>query len=96
MSCGQYAIVEKTGPDWTILSRGEGSHFLVLGNQVTKDIASRCIRKHWKADGGTFRDAVKVILTAIQEAAKRTASVSGTYTLVQTRRRVPVPGIFNG
>ncbi|MCU0632480.1 MAG: DUF2121 domain-containing protein [Methanolinea sp.] len=90
VSCGQYAIVEKTGPAWTILSRGEGSHFLVLGNETTRNIAYRCIREHWKTGGGTLEDAVKILLLAMQEAARTTASVSREYTLVQTRTKVNV------
>lgn len=92
VSCGQYAIAEKTGPAWNLLSRGDGSHFLVLGNEAVKDIADRCIRDQWKAGKGTLEDAVKIILLAMQESAARTASVSRTYTLVQTRKRVPVTG----
>jgi len=92
VSCGQYAIAEKTGPEWALLSSGSGSHFLVLGNDAIKEIAHRCIREHWSAGRGTLADAVKVILMAMQESASGTPSVSGTYTLVQTRRKVPVTG----
>lgn len=92
VSCGQYAIVEKTGPEWTVLSRGEGSHFLVLGNDATKAIAYTCIQKHWKPCGGSREDAVKVLILSMQEAAKRTASVSRAFSIIQTQTRADVPG----
>ncbi|HOT02647.1 MAG TPA: DUF2121 domain-containing protein [Methanolinea sp.] len=92
VSCGKYAIIEKTGPEWTVLSRGEGSHFLVLGNEATKAIAYTCIRKLWNPRGGTREDAVKVLILSMQEAAKRTASVSSAFSIIQTQTRADVPG----
>ncbi len=92
VSCGHYTIGEKISDQWTIRSRGEGSNFIVLGNQATQDIANRCIRDHWKKQGGSLQDAVRVIILSIEESARRTATVSTTYTLVQTRRSIPVPG----
>lgn len=94
VSCGNYIIGETTGSGWIVRSRGQGSNFLVLGNQATKDIAGRAIRDYWKKEGGTLPDAVRVILLAMQEAAERTASVSRTCTLLQTRRKVPLTGAF--
>lgn len=92
VSCGQYAIIEKTGPEWTVRSRGEGSHFLVLGNDATKAIAYACIQKHWRPCGGSQEDAVKVLILSMQEAARRTASVSRSFSIMQTQTRAGVPG----
>lgn len=92
VSCGNYAIGEKIFCSWTIRSRGEGSHFLILGNEATKQIAGRCIRDYWKHEGGTLEDAVRVIILSMQEAARTTATVSTSYTILQTRKRVMVPG----
>ena len=91
VSCGRYAIFEKSGESWSLLSRGEGSHFLVLGNEATKGIAHQCIREHWKPGGGTLEDAVKVLILSMQEAARRTASVSRTFSILQTRTKADVP-----
>lgn len=90
VSCGHYTLGEKISAQWTIRSRGEGSNFIVMGNQATRDIANRCIRDHWKKEGGTLQDAVRVIIHSMEEAARTTATVSATYTLVQTRKNIPV------
>lgn len=95
VSCGHYSIGEKISDQWTIRSQGEGSNFIVLGNQATRDIAHRCIRDHWKKQGGSLQDAVRVIILSMQESARTTATVSATYTLVQTRRNIAVPGSHN-
>lgn len=95
VSCGVYAIGEKVSRSWTIHSRGEGSHFLILGNQTTREISGRCIRDYWKPKGGTLEDAVRVIILSMQEAAKTTATVSTSYTIIQTRKRVRIPELNN-
>lgn len=92
VSCGHYAIGEKISAQWAIRSLGEGSNFIVLGNQATQGIANRCIRDHWSKQGGTLQDAIRVLILSMQEAARTTATVSAAYTLVQTRKSVPVVG----
>lgn len=96
VTCGQYAIIEKVGPSWTMLSSGEGSHFLVLGNEATKAIANRCIREQWRAGKGTIEDAIRVCILSMQHASATTASVSRAFNVVQTRAHVRLAGHLPG
>lgn len=52
------------------------------GNDITKRIASQCIRGMWKE--GTIQDALRLIMLTMQIAASVTASVSRTFILVHT------------
>jgi len=54
----------------------------VLGNDITKQIASQCIQRAW--EGGTVPDAMRVVMLTMQIAASVTASVSRTFMLVHT------------
>jgi len=82
-SGGSYAIVD-TG-DGAPVPRGSGGagNFVVLGNEMTKAIAHRCIRERWK--NGSFRDAVEIITRSMERACAETPSVSRRSILVQTR-----------
>ncbi|MDN7024264.1 DUF2121 domain-containing protein [Methanoculleus sp. FWC-SCC1] len=87
-SQGNYAIADFEGDSMTLVSKGTGSTFTVLGNAVAKEIANRCIREAWK--GGGMAEAVRTIVFTMQTAARTTASVSNEYLLVQTPHRKDV------
>jgi hypothetical protein len=55
----------------------------VLGNEMTKAIAHRCIRERWK--NGSLWDAVEIITRSMERACAETPSVSRRSILVQTR-----------
>ena len=65
-----------------ISGSGKASNFVVLGNQITQEVARTCIREHW--NNGTIHDAIRVIMLAMERASDATASVSALYTLIQT------------
>lgn len=81
-SQGSYAIADFDEGGMTLVSKGAGSTFTVLGNAVAKEIANRCIRESWK--GGGLAEAVRTITFTMQTAARTTASVSNEYVLLQT------------
>jgi len=83
VTAGEYALAGITGTDLKLCGKGKASNFVVLGNQVTKQIAHACIQEHWKCGG--MHDAIRIIILAMDRASKATASVSGTYTLIQTQ-----------
>jgi hypothetical protein len=89
VSAGNYAIVDIEGSHFDLKKEG-GSSFVVLGNEVTKDIANQMIREHWTK--GTLEDAMRVIIRTMETAAARTASVSKQYVLLQTKNRVMLSG----
>jgi hypothetical protein len=64
---------------------GKAGNFVVLGNEITQQVARACIREHW--NNGTIHDAIRVIMLAMERASGTTASVSALYTLVQTPAR---------
>ena len=63
--------------------KGKASTFVVLGNQVTKEIAHSCIRENWQ--NGTMHDAIRIIVLSMQRASATSASVSGSFDLIQTQ-----------
>jgi hypothetical protein len=79
---GEYALAEVTGSGIRMSGSGKASNFVVLGNQITQEVARACIREHW--NNGTTHDAIRVIMLAMERASATTASVSALYTLVQT------------
>ncbi|HNJ81916.1 MAG TPA: DUF2121 domain-containing protein [Methanoregulaceae archaeon] len=85
VACGAYAIVDRCGQKTVLKQEGQGSTFVVLGNEVTKRIAHGLIRSEWKC--GTFPDAVRLIIRIMDTAAAGTASVSKAYTILQTRKK---------
>jgi hypothetical protein len=91
-SGGSYAIVD-TG-DGVPVRRGRGGagNFVVLGNEKTKAIAHRCIRKMWR--DGSLRDAVEVITRAMEEASSETPSVSRKFVLVETGEKADLAGLM--
>ncbi|MDI6719308.1 MAG: DUF2121 domain-containing protein [Methanomicrobiales archaeon] len=86
VSTDNYAITEIHGPEIRLVGSGRGSNFVVLGNEIGKKIAHACIQKHWKS--GTLRDAIRILMLAMEAASRQTASVSREYVLVQTTRTV--------
>lgn len=91
-TAGEYALAEITGTDLKLSGKGKASNFVVLGNQVTRQIAHACIREHWKHGG--MHDAIRIIILAMDRASKATASVSGTYTLIQTPVKVSLEAVI--
>ena len=83
-SAGHYAIADIEGSRFVVRGRGDTSTFVVLGNELTRQIAHSAIQRYGKE--GTREDAVAVIVKAMNEAAARTASVSRSYILLQTIR----------
>jgi len=85
-SAGSYAIIDLEGERTTPRGRGRAASFVVLGNERTKAIANRCIQEMWR--DGTLKDAVEVIVKAMEAASRATASVSRSFIIVRTDRRV--------
>lgn len=83
VSAGHYAIADIEGSRFEMRGRGDTSTFVVLGNELTRQIAHAAIQRYWKS--GTLEDAVTVIVRAMHEAADQTASVSRSYLLLQTK-----------
>lgn len=92
-TAGEYAMVEVTGSGITVTGKGRASTFVVLGNQVTKQIAHACIQEHWK--NGGIRDAIRIIMLAMKRASDSTASVSGTYSLVHTASKTSLSEVIS-
>lgn len=79
---GSYAIAEIVDSRLRVTQKGRASNFVVLGNDITKRVADRCIREMW--EGGTVQDALRLIMFTMQITAGVTASVSRTFVLVHT------------
>lgn len=79
---GSYAVAEIIDSRLRVIQKGRASNFVVLGNDITKQIANQCIQGAW--EGGTISDAVRIIMLIMQIAASVTASVSRTFMLVHT------------
>jgi hypothetical protein len=92
-AAGQYAIADFEGDRLVGVQKKEGSAFVVLGNEFTKKIANECIRKHWK--NGNLDDAVRVIVLAMEEAGRRTASVSRAFSIKRTYEKVNISTVID-
>ncbi len=92
VTTGEYALAGVTGSDVTVTGKGTASNFVVLGNQVTQQIAHSCIREHWK--NGSIQDAIRIIMLAMKRASDATASVSGMYTLVHTASKTSLAEVI--
>jgi hypothetical protein len=79
---GGYALAEVTSSEFRMTSSGKAGNFVVLGNQITQEVARACIREHW--NNVTLNDAIRVIILAMERASGATASVSALFTLIQT------------
>jgi hypothetical protein len=82
-SAGKYLLIDVE--DGTVTRRGGGGagSFLVLGNEVVKRVASRCIAEGWKH--GTLEDAIRILIRTMEEASRTSPTVSRAFHLVQTR-----------
>ena len=89
---GEYALAEITDADLRLTGKGKASNFVVLGNQVTKQIAHSCIQEHWK--NGGMHDAIRILMLSMESASKVTASVSVLYTLIHTPAKVSLSDVI--
>ncbi len=92
VAAGEYAIADIGPRHFDLRTRESRSSFVVLGNDVTKRIANDAIREEWK--NGTFEDAVRVIITALESAASKTASVSKNHLILQTREKAGLSAVI--
>lgn len=88
-SAGNYAIAELRDNKMTLTSHAKGSTLIVLGNEFTKQVANKCFKDNWTKKS-TFQDAVKILMLCMETAARKTASVSKQFYLIQTTSNVDV------
>ncbi|WP_243684267.1 MJ0548 connectase family domain-containing protein [Methanosarcina barkeri] len=88
-SAGNYAIAEFKDSEITLTSHAKGSNLIVLGNDFTKQVANKCFKDNWTKKS-TFQDAVKILMLCMETAARKTASVSKQFYLIQTTSNVDV------
>ena len=91
-TAGEYALAGITDADLRLTGKGKASNFVVLGNQITKQIAHDCIQEHWK--NGGMHDAIRILMLSMERASKATASVSGLYTLIHTPAKVSLSEVI--
>jgi hypothetical protein len=82
-SAGNYAIAELMNSEITLISHGKGSNFIAFGNDFTKQVANKCFQDNWTKKSN-FQDAVKVLMLCMETVARKTASVSKQFVMVQT------------
>ena len=92
LTAGEYAIADIRDRHFELRTRESRISFVVLGNEVTKRIANEAIREEWK--NGTFEDAIRVIITALETAAAGTASVSRNHLILQTREKTGLSAVI--
>ncbi len=88
-SAGNYAIAELRDNEMTLTSHAKGSNLVVLGNEFTKQVANKCFKDNWTKKS-TFQDAVKILMLCMETAARKTASVSKQFFLIQATSNVDV------
>jgi hypothetical protein len=88
-SAGNYAIAELRDSELTLTSHGKGSNFIAFGNEVTKQVANKCFKDNWTKKSN-LQDAVKILMLCMETAAKKTASVSKQFVIMQTASNVDV------
>ncbi|MDQ1275448.1 MAG: hypothetical protein QG610_1022 [Euryarchaeota archaeon] len=88
-SAGNYAIAELINTEMTLTSQGQGSNFIAFGNEFTKQVANRCFKDHWTKKSN-LQDAVKIFILCMETAAKKTASLSKQFMIVQTSSNTDV------
>jgi hypothetical protein len=91
-SAGSYAILDIEGSSTTLRGRGGAGNFVVLGNEMTKATANRCIREGWR--NGSLKDARGIIARAMERAARESASVSRRFTILETRDKVDLERVM--
>lgn len=88
-SAGNYAIAELKDSELTLTSQGKGSNFIAFGNEFTKQVANKCFQDKWTKKSN-LQDAVKILMLCMETAAKKTASVSKQFVIVQTASNADV------
>jgi len=88
-SAGNHAIAEIRDSEITLTSHTKGSNLIVLGNDFTKQVANKCFKDNWTKKS-TFQDAIKILILCMETAARKTASVSKQFFLIQTTSNVDV------
>jgi len=91
-TAGEYALAGITDADLRLTGKGKASNFVVLGNQITQQIAHTCIQEHWK--NGGVHDAIRILMLSMERASKATASVSGLYCLIHTPAKVSLSEVI--
>ena len=91
-TAGEFALAEITDADLRWTGKGTASNFVMLGNQITKQIAHTCIQEHWK--NGGMHDAIRIIMLSMERASMATASVSGLYNLIHTPKNVGLSSVI--
>jgi hypothetical protein len=81
-AAGKYALIDLEGGRVTRRSGGGAGSFVVLGNEVAKRVANRCIAAGWR--NGTLEDAIRILIRTLEEASRASPTVSRTFLLVQT------------
>jgi len=85
-TAGEYVLTEVTGSTVHVTGKGTASNFVVLGNEITQQIAHACIREQWK--NGGMQDAIRIIMLSMKRASDATASVSGLYNLINSTMKI--------
>jgi hypothetical protein len=88
-SAGNHAIAELRDSELTLTSQGKGSNFIAFGNEFTKQVANKCFKDHWTKKSN-LQDAVKILMLCMETVAKKTASVSKQFVIVQTASNADV------
>ena len=88
-SAGNYAIAELINTEMMLSSHGNGSNFIAFGNELTKQVANKCFKDHWTKKSN-LQDAVKILILCMENAARKTASVSKHFMVVQTSSNADV------
>jgi hypothetical protein len=88
-SAGNHAIVELRNAEMTLTSQGKGSTFIAFGNEFTKQVANKCFKDNWSKKSN-LQDAVKILILCMETAAKKSASVSKQFMIVQTSSNADV------
>lgn len=88
-SAGNYAIAELVDTQLKLTSQAKGSTFIAFGNEFTKQIANKCFQENWTKKSN-FQDAIKILVLCMETVARKTASVSKQYALIQTTSNVDV------
>ncbi|MDD1701206.1 MAG: DUF2121 domain-containing protein [Methanoregula sp.] len=91
-TAGEYAMAEITDSAVHLTGKGKAGNFVVLGNQITRQIAHSCIQEHWK--NGGMHDAIRIIMLTMERASRETASVSGLYIMIHTRIKISLSEII--
>jgi len=88
-SAGNYAIAELRDSELTLTSQGKGSNFIAFGNEFTKQVANKCFMDNWTKKS-ELQDAVKILMLCMETTARKTASVSKQFVIMQTASNADV------